>query len=56
MNRLSAIEDVRDYVLDLIEKSENAVEECKVRNESYEEEQEYLDTLNIIEDNLWHMI
>ena len=56
MNRLSAIGDVRYYVSDLIEKSKKAVEECKVRNESYEEEQEYLDALIIIEDNLWHMI
>lgn len=56
MDRISAISDVRNYVSDLIESSKRVIEECKARNESYEEEQEYLDQLILIDDNLWHMI
>ena len=56
MGRVSAISDVRNYVFHLIENSRKVIEECNARNESCDEEQEYLDQLILIEDNLWHMI
>lgn len=56
MDKYLAVEEVRSYVNGLIENANRIIEECKVRHESCEEAQEYLDMLQTIEDALWHMV
>ena len=56
MDRITAIGYVRDFVVEEIRSMTAVIEECKARHETYEEEQEYLDQLVIIEDMLYHMI